>query len=115
VDGDTGEFEYQGSRVHNMTMSVLEDKLIAAGLPVYVADESRAVFSRSLSDDETALYLSIICPPDYAELRRREYPPLEDLADAIYWMERKDKSLMEAWLKNCDAVKAKYPKTTPAR
>jgi len=54
-------------------------------------------------------------PVDYGELRRREYPPLEDLADAIYWMERKDKSLMEAWLKNCDAVKAKYPKTTPAR
>ena len=49
-------------------------------------------------------------PPGYAELRRREYPPLADLADALYWMERKDKSLMEAWLAKCDAVKMKYPK-----
>ena len=96
-------------------MSKLGDKLIAAGLPVFTSDEIQTTFSRSLSDAEDALYMSIAFPPDYGELRRREYPPLEDLADAIYWMERNDKSLMEAWLKNCDAVKAKYPKTTPAR
>ena len=93
-----------------MTMSVLEDKLIAAGLPVYVADESRAVFSRSLSDDETALYLSIICPPDYAELRRREYPPLAELADALYWQAEGDGSFMERYLEKCAMVKVTYPK-----
>jgi len=91
-------------------MMSLGDKLVAAGLPVQTADETRAVFSRSLSDTEMNLYQSIAWPPDYAELRRREYPPLADLADALYWMERKDKSLMEAWLAKCDAVKMKYPK-----
>lgn len=93
-----------------MTMSTLEKKLIAVGLPVSVADETHAVFSRTLTDAEEALYMSIAFPPDYAELRRRAYPTLGDLADALYWMERKNKSLMEAWLAKCDAVKLKYPK-----
>lgn len=48
--------------------------------------------------------------PSYRVLRRKEYPPLEDLADAIYWRERGDESLMDAYLSACDSVKAKYPK-----
>ena len=91
-------------------MSKLGDKLIAVGLPVFTSDEVHTTFSRALSDAEDALYMSIAWPPDYAELRRREYPPLEDLADAIYWMERKNKILMDEWLAKCDAVKVKYPK-----
>ena len=86
-----------------------------AGLPVVSVDGNVAKFSTPLSPTEHAMYERIASPDFLMELRRREYPPLTDLADAIYWMERNDKSLMEAWLKNCDAVKAKYPKTTPAR
>lgn len=48
--------------------------------------------------------------PSYAELRRAEYPPLSDLADAMYWINQGDESKMQAYLAACDAVKAKYPK-----
>jgi hypothetical protein len=46
----------------------------------------------------------------YRELRRPEYPPLEDLADAIYWNESGDPSLLSAYVDACEAVKVKYPK-----
>lgn len=42
--------------------------------------------------------------------RMREYPPLQQLADALYWSQRGDQSLMEAYLAACDEVKRKYPK-----
>lgn len=46
----------------------------------------------------------------YADLRRTEYPPLTDLADALYWQERGDPSKMVAYLSAVEAVKAAYPK-----
>lgn len=42
--------------------------------------------------------------------RVREYPPLSEFADALYWAERGDRSKLDDWLARCDAVKAKYPK-----
>lgn len=47
---------------------------------------------------------------EYQRLRRREYPLLEDLADAIYWQSQGDDSKMAAYLAAVDAVKSKYPK-----
>ena len=91
-------------------------KLLAAGVPVSTAtDDGTATFSRTLNDVERQAYYDIISPPSYAELRRREYPPLTDLADALYWQENGDKQPMKTWLEQCAMVKAKYPKTTPAR
>ena len=46
----------------------------------------------------------------YKELRAPEYPPLSDLADAIYWQSQGDNTKMEAYLAAVDAVKQKYPK-----
>lgn len=46
----------------------------------------------------------------YDKLRRREYPPLGDLADAIYWQEMGDKEPMKAYLDAVSTVKVKYPK-----
>ena len=46
----------------------------------------------------------------YRELRRPEYPPLTDLADAIFWQQQGDDSKMAAYVAACEAVKAKYPK-----
>lgn len=46
----------------------------------------------------------------YAEQRERAYPPLCDLADALYWRERGDDKPWQAWLAACDAVKSRFPK-----
>ena len=46
----------------------------------------------------------------YQRLRKSEYPPLSDLADAIYWQNRGDESKMQAYLAEVQAVKDKYPK-----
>lgn len=47
---------------------------------------------------------------EYRRLRAPEYPPVTDLADAIYWQQQGDDSKMEAYVAACEAVKAKYPK-----
>ena len=47
---------------------------------------------------------------EYQRLRAPEYPPLTDLADAIFWQQQGDDSKMEAYVAACEAVKAKYPK-----
>lgn len=47
---------------------------------------------------------------EYQRLRGPEYPPLTELADAIFWQQQGDDSKMEAYVAACEAVKAKYPK-----
>lgn len=39
------------------------------------------------------------------------YPPLTELADALYWQSQGDETKMEAYLTKCGEVKARYPKT----
>lgn len=46
----------------------------------------------------------------YMHRRRIEYPPLTDLADALYHQSKGDNSKMEAYISACQAVKDKYPK-----
>lgn len=48
----------------------------------------------------------------YQRDRVTEYPPLTDLADALYWQSQGDESKMTAYLAAVDAVKAKYPKAS---
>jgi hypothetical protein len=47
---------------------------------------------------------------DYQRKRAPEYPPLQDLADAIYWQSQGDNSKMEQYLAAVAEVKQKYPK-----
>ena len=47
---------------------------------------------------------------EYQRNRAPEYPTLADFADAYYWAQKGDNTLMDAYVSNCDAVKAKYPK-----
>lgn len=42
--------------------------------------------------------------------RRMAYPPLEELADALYWQAQGDGAPMLAYLDRCAAVKVMYPK-----
>lgn len=47
---------------------------------------------------------------EYMRKRVFEYPPMEDLADAIYWNEAGDSSKLDAYVEACAEVKTKYPK-----
>ena len=47
---------------------------------------------------------------EYQRKRQPEYPPLGDLADAIYWQNEDDSSKMTAYIAAVEAVKVKYPK-----
>lgn len=44
------------------------------------------------------------------EKRSLLYPPLTDLADALYWNSKGDNTKLNAYYAACDAVKTKYPK-----
>jgi len=46
----------------------------------------------------------------YQRQRAPEYPPVTELADALYWASEGDTSKLDAYYAACTAVKAKYPK-----
>lgn len=46
----------------------------------------------------------------YAQKRQRKYPPLTDLADALYWQARGDQTKMDDYLAAVESVKLDYPK-----
>jgi hypothetical protein len=46
----------------------------------------------------------------YKGLRQTEYPPLTELADALYHQSKGDETKLTAYLAKCEAVKQKYPK-----
>ena len=54
-----------------------------------------------------ALRLASIIPPNYADLRRAEYPPMEDLIDGLV---KDDADQVQAYKDACFAIKKKYPK-----
>ena len=47
---------------------------------------------------------------EYQRQRAPEYPPLTDLADALYHQSKGDETKLTAYLAKCEAVKQKYPK-----
>ena len=47
---------------------------------------------------------------EYQILRSPEYPPITDLADALYWNSKGDSSHLEEYYAACEEVKNKYPK-----
>jgi hypothetical protein len=55
-------------------------------------------------------YLSYKESINYKELRKKEYPPLEDFADAFYWLHNGNKELMVEYLNKIKNIKNKYPK-----
>ncbi len=87
--------------------------------------ESRRVAAEFVQDDPPAEeYLSAFrrfgdpawdlisreLPPDEEDERHRqrraeEYPPLSDMADAIYWREKGNPDPLAAWVAACDAVR----------
>ena len=51
---------------------------------------------------------------EYQRLRKPEYPPLADFADAYYWAQQGDDTKMNEYLAKIQAIKDKYPKVTNA-
>jgi len=49
-------------------------------------------------------------PDAYILNRKMEYPPLTDLADALYHQSKGDETKLTAYIAKCEAVKQKYPK-----
>ena len=48
---------------------------------------------------------------EYQRKRKPEYPPLTDLADAMYWASQGDNTKLDNYYAACEAVKLKYPKS----
>lgn len=48
---------------------------------------------------------------EYWQKRVCEYPPVQELADALYWKEHGDPSKWAAYMAKVQAVKEKYPKS----
>jgi hypothetical protein len=49
-------------------------------------------------------------PDGYKLQRATKYPPLTDLADALYHQSKGDETKITAYLEKVEAVKQKYPK-----
>ena len=47
---------------------------------------------------------------EYQRFRASKYPPLTDLADALYHQSKGDETKLTAYLAKCETVKQKYPK-----
>jgi hypothetical protein len=42
--------------------------------------------------------------------RKAEYPPVEELASALFWKEQGEPAKYDMYMKRCEEVKSKYPK-----
>jgi hypothetical protein len=72
-------------------------------------DEAFDAAGNPVAYDETAVQAYIDANACIAK-RQSEYPPLADLADALYHQSKGDETKLTAYLAKCEAVKTKYPK-----
>lgn len=73
-------------------------------------DTEQTMPTKQELDDELQRQITQHTADQYKRLREMEYPPLADLADALYHQSKGDNTKMEAYLEACEAVKIKYPK-----
>jgi hypothetical protein len=79
---------------------------------VVQVDDTAGVFDAQGNKVEIdmALVNAWVDPNAYMYKRAKEYPPLTELADAMYWSSQGDNTKLEAYYAACEAVKLKYPK-----
>ena len=70
------------------------------------ADKKSITYDKSSADSNDAA----LAATQYQRDRRPLYPPLADFADAYYWAQKGDDSLMTAYVAACDKVKSDNPK-----
>jgi hypothetical protein len=73
-------------------------------------DEVQIKPTRAEYEAEYAVQAELAQGQLYKFNRRREYPSINDLADAVYWQSKGDETKMEQYLAKVEAVKLKYPK-----
>jgi hypothetical protein len=84
------------------------DDLVAKNLTWYSKDIEQP--SKEQIETEIIRLQTEYQSTEYQRQRKPEYPPLADLADALYWQAQGDQSKMTAYLAAVEAVKQKYPK-----
>ena len=70
------------------------------------ADKKTVTHDKSTADSDDAAIVATQYQRDRAPL----YPPIKDFADAYYWAQKGDDSLMTAYVAACAKVKADNPK-----
>ena len=80
------------------------------GAGAFDADGNQIALDQTLVDAAAAELDAERAAVAYQRQRQPEYPPLADLADALYWASTGDSSKLDAYYQTCEAVKAKYPK-----
>jgi hypothetical protein len=83
IDDGTGAFDANGNQI------ILDQALVDAAAAELAAEAAATAYQRN---------------------RQPEYPPITDLADALYWASEGDTTKLDAYYAACGAVKAKYPK-----
>jgi hypothetical protein len=73
-------------------------------------DSERSFPSKEEIDSEIAKLQAEWSATEYQRQRKPEYPPLADLADALYWQSKGNESKMQEYLSAVQLVKDKYPK-----
>ena len=88
------------------------------GIPGIVTDEAQIKDYIRSNCKITTEQLENECGPTeewlatrYRSQRAPEYPPLSDLADAMYWAAQGDNTKLDNYYAACEAVKLKYPKS----
>ena len=76
----------------------------------YDAQGNRVELNSALVSTELARLKAEYKATEYQRKRQQEYPPLTELADALYHQQNGDDTKMTAYLAKCEAVKQKYPK-----
>ena len=83
IDDAVGAFDAEGNQIE------LDQSLVEAAAAELAAESAATAYQRQ---------------------RAPEYPPISDLADALYWASEGDTTKLTAYYAACAAVKAKYPK-----
>ena len=79
---------------------------------VVTVDDTAGAFDKDGNQVQINLAMvnAWVDPNAYKYKRQPEYPPLTDLADALYHQSKGDETKLTAYLAKCEAVKQKYPK-----
>jgi len=91
-------------RVHPEVVAIYEDR------GAFDKDGNQIELDQAKVDAAAAELAAEAAAIAYQRQRAPEYPPLSDLADALYWASEGDDSKLTAYYAACAAVKAKYPK-----
>lgn len=84
--------------------------MVDDGTGAFDADGNQITLDQAKVDAAAAELAAEAAAIAYQRQRAPEYPPLTDLADALFWASRGDDSKLTSYYAACESVKAKYPK-----